>query len=56
MSCPIGPEEIEKLKLFIAFCSTQPSILNLPQLAFFKNFVEKLGGKIPAPESTFKAE
>lgn len=52
MSCPIGQDEINKLKLFIGFCSTKPDILNLPQLAFFKDFVEQLGGKIPpSPES-----
>lgn len=48
MACPINTEEISKLKLFIQFASAQPSILNMPQLDFFKNFVEQLGGKIPA--------
>jgi len=50
MSCPIGADEINKLKLFIGFCSQNPAILNLPQLEFFKVFVEKLGGKVPAAE------
>lgn len=48
MSCPIGADEVNKLKLFIGFCSQDPSILNLPQLDFFKSFVEKLGGAVPA--------
>jgi suppressor of tumorigenicity protein 13 len=56
MTCPIGPAEIEKLKVFVAFCSQQPSILNLPQLEFFKTFIEKLGGTVPAAETSFKAE
>jgi len=47
MACPINSQEIEKLKLFISFCTQNPTILNLPQLEFFKTFVEKLGGKIP---------
>lgn len=47
MACPIGADEINKLKLFVGFCSENPSILNLPQLEFFKNFVEKLDGKVP---------
>lgn len=47
MSCPIGPDEINKLNLFIGFCSQKPDILNLPQLSFFKDFVEQLGGKVP---------
>lgn len=47
MACPINAEEVNKLKLFIQFASAQPQILNLPQLDFFKSFVQQLGGKIP---------
>lgn len=50
MACPIGPEEISKLKMFIGFCSEKPEILNLPQLSFLREFIEKLGGKVPAAE------
>lgn len=53
MSCPIGADEINKLKLFVGFCSENPSILNLPQLEFFKTFIEKLGGKVPAGAPNF---
>lgn len=53
MACPLGADEINKLKFFIGFCSQNPSILNLPQLDFFKAFVEKLGGKVPAGEPNF---
>lgn len=53
MACPIGADEINKLKFFIGFCSQNPSILNLPQLEFFKAFVEQLGGKVPAGEPNF---
>lgn len=44
MACPINPEEIAKLKMFIQLASAQPQILNMPQLEFFKKFVEQLGG------------
>lgn len=47
MACPINNDEIAKLKMFIQFASAEPSILNLPQLSFLKNFVESLGGKVP---------
>lgn len=47
MACPINAEEVAKLKMFIGFASAQPQILNLPQLDFFKSFVEQLGGKVP---------
>uniref|UniRef100_A0A1L8DMC5 Putative hsp70-interacting protein hip/transient component of progesterone receptor complex n=1 Tax=Nyssomyia neivai TaxID=330878 RepID=A0A1L8DMC5_9DIPT len=47
MACPIGPEEIKKLKMFIGFCSQQPEIINMPQLSFFKEFILKMGGTVP---------
>lgn len=53
MSCPIGPEELSKLELFIGFCSQKPELLNLPQLKFFKDFIEKLGGKVPEGSANF---
>lgn len=55
MSCPIGSDEINKLKLFIEFCSQNPKTLNLPQLDFLKSFIEKLGGKVPAGEPEFRS-
>lgn len=56
MSCPIGPEELSKLKLFIGFCSQKPELLNLPQLQFFKDFIEKMGGKVPEGSADFAAD
>lgn len=53
MACPIGTDEVNKLKFFVGFCSENPSILNLPQLEFFKTFIEKLGGKVPAADPGF---
>ena len=51
MACPLSNEEINKLKFFISYCARDPSLLNLPQLSFFKSFVEQLGGKVPATET-----
>ncbi|GAB0099323.1 Hsc70-interacting protein 1 [Sergentomyia squamirostris] len=56
MACPIGPEEIKKLKMFIGFCSQKPEILNMPQLSFFKEFIEQMGGKIPEGMPSFGEE
>lgn len=53
MSCPIGTEELKKLEMFIGFCSDKPEILNMPQLKFFKDFVEKIGGKVPEATADF---
>jgi hypothetical protein len=51
MACPISNEEVSKLKLFIQFASAQPQILNMPQLSFFKTFIEQLGGVVPPNDS-----
>lgn len=50
MACPINTEDVAKLKLFVEFISATPSLLNLPQLSFFKKFVEQLGGTVPEAE------
>lgn len=47
MACPINNDEIAKLKMFVQFAAQTPQILNMPQLEFFKKFVEQLGGKVP---------
>lgn len=54
MACPISAAEVEKLRVFISFCSQNPALLNLPELEFFKSFIEQLGGRIPeaGPKAT----
>ncbi|XP_018792419.1 PREDICTED: hsc70-interacting protein 1-like [Bactrocera latifrons] len=42
--------DLEKLKFFINFVSEYPTALNLPQLEFVKEFLEKFGGKVPTGE------
>ncbi|XP_050332626.1 uncharacterized protein LOC126760772 [Bactrocera neohumeralis] len=42
--------DLEKLKFFINFVSENPTVLNLPQLQFVKEFLEKFGGKVPTGE------
>lgn len=53
MACPISDAEINKLKTFITICKATPTILNMPQLDFFKTFIEHFGGKVPAGEFNF---
>ncbi|XP_019561715.3 hsc70-interacting protein 1 [Aedes albopictus] len=53
MACPIDPAELKKLKIFVDLCAAQPQLLNLPQLSFFKSFIEKLGGKVPEGQPEF---
>ncbi|CAH1999938.1 unnamed protein product [Acanthoscelides obtectus] len=47
MSCPISKEALVQLKQFIDVCKSNAAILHLPELKFFKEFIEALGGKIP---------
>lgn len=50
MSLPMAKELLAPLKIFVDLCAINPAILNLPDLAFFKEFIEKLGGRIPGDE------
>lgn len=47
MAAPMQNEDLIKLKGFIDFVNTNPTVLNMPQLQFVKDFVEKFGGKVP---------
>lgn len=51
-------QSLEKLKQFVNFVKLQPDILHLPQLSFFKDFIETFGGRIPERKmsSEHKAE
>jgi len=55
MACPIGKEELVKLKMFVSLCAQNPQILNSPELEFFKSFVEQLGGKVPVVSASAHA-
>lgn len=55
MACPFDKESLTQLKVFIDVCKTQPGVLHVPGLAFFRDYIETLGGKIPPapkPEAT----
>ncbi|XP_056647635.1 putative protein FAM10A4 [Diorhabda sublineata] len=47
MSCPISKEAVDKLKQFISICKTTPDIIHIPELSFFKDYLESLGAKLP---------
>ena len=48
---PFSATHLSQLKGFIDFCRNDPKILQSPELAFFKNYIESLGGRIPATVS-----
>ncbi|KAJ8936721.1 hypothetical protein NQ318_007080 [Aromia moschata] len=47
MSCPINKDALDKLRQFIDVCKSNSSILHLPDLKFFKDYIESLGGTVP---------
>jgi len=49
----IAAEKIEMLKQFVKLCKMNPSLLNVPQMKFFKDWiVNDLGGTIPGSASS----
>lgn len=44
----IASEKIVMLKQFVQLCQVNPAILNLPQLKFFRDWIEDLGGSVPS--------
>ncbi|GER56737.1 thioredoxin-like protein [Striga asiatica] len=40
-------KDIEEFKAFLDYCKQNPSVLHTPALAFFKNFLQKLGARVP---------
>jgi len=44
-------EHLQQLAAFIKMCRANPSLLHLDELAFFREYIESLGGKIPPKSS-----
>jgi suppressor of tumorigenicity protein 13 len=53
---PFTAAHISQLSGFVNLCKDDPKILLSPELAFFKNYIESLGGKIPANLSETDSE
>ncbi|KAB0795553.1 hypothetical protein PPYR_12392 [Photinus pyralis] len=47
MSCPFNKDSLDKLETFIDICKSKPNILHLPELKFFKDYIESVGGVLP---------
>ncbi|BFZ24439.1 hypothetical protein BsWGS_27478 [Bradybaena similaris] len=50
MGSNIPAEQLKMLKEFVLLCQTTPDILHLPELSFYKNYLESLGAKISPPK------
>lgn len=47
MSAP-SSDQLKQLQAFVELCKANPSILHLNEFKFFKDYIESLGGKVPA--------
>ena len=47
MSAP-SSEQLKQLQAFVELCKANPSILHLNEFKFFKDYIESLGGRVPA--------
>jgi suppressor of tumorigenicity protein 13 len=45
----LPPESLKQLKFFINHLQAHPDLLHTPELSFFKDYLEKLGAKVPSP-------
>lgn len=44
----MNSQQLELLNSFVKLCKAQPDVLHTPELAFYKQWLESLGAKIPA--------
>ncbi|CAN8012538.1 unnamed protein product [Ixodes pacificus] len=42
-------EQLLQLQAFVELCRHKPEVLHKQELAFFKNYLESLGARIPLP-------
>lgn len=47
MSVLPNAQDLVQLKNFIKLCTSQPSILQQPDFAFVREFIENFGGSVP---------
>jgi suppressor of tumorigenicity protein 13 len=48
----MDPQKVTELRRFIDLLKVNPDAIHLPELSFFKDYIESLGARIPAPQTT----
>ncbi|XP_030263093.1 hsc70-interacting protein [Sparus aurata] len=48
----MDPRKVTELKAFVQMCESNPQILHLPEMSFFRTWLHGMGATIPAPSST----
>lgn len=56
MSFTLDKDSLDKLKSFIDICAAKPEILHQPEFAFFRKYVQSLGGVLPEVKKMPSAE
>ncbi|MCL4132872.1 UNVERIFIED_CONTAM: hypothetical protein GTU68_061277 [Idotea baltica] len=56
MSMDLKPEDLVRLQSFIKTCEKCPHIIWMPELKFFRDYVESMGGTLPKPPSSSEEE
>ncbi|XP_059408660.1 hsc70-interacting protein-like isoform X2 [Carassius carassius] len=45
----MDPRKVSELKAFVQLCKDNPSVLHLPEMGFFKSWLQGMGADIPSP-------
>ncbi|KAK7939405.1 hypothetical protein WMY93_002731 [Mugilogobius chulae] len=45
----MDPQKVSELKAFVQLCQSNPGILHLPEMSFFRTWVQSMGATIPPP-------
>ncbi|WP_411023732.1 hypothetical protein, partial [Salmonella sp. s51228] len=43
----LKPDQVALLRDFVRVCQIQPSVLNVPELGFFRDWLKKIGATLP---------
>jgi len=43
----LPPAQLQELRVFVQACQANPDILQSPDMAFFKSWLEEMGAKVP---------
>ncbi|MGH0176743.1 UNVERIFIED_CONTAM: hypothetical protein FKN15_001745 [Acipenser sinensis] len=43
----MDPQKISELRVFVQLCKKNPAVLQQPEMKFFRDWIESLGGRVP---------
>ncbi|KAM6904491.1 hsc70-interacting protein [Xenentodon cancila] len=48
----MDPRKVSELKSFVKLCESSPGVLHLPEMSFFRSWLQDMGATIPPPSNT----